>query len=204
VGRVLLLDKPEGPTSHDMVDLARKALSLRRVGHTGTLDPMATGLLVLLLGKATRLAELFRGHTKRYRGAIRFGRSTDTDDRTGQTLEEAAGFSLDEETLRRGLAELAARADDARGRERHVSRTDIAPGGEQVIDIARIDRPQRHGERHGRRVENRLVAAIGRGRMVIERVPADGHGVGPRAPGLDVRLAQDDVADDAPGFTPPQ
>jgi len=111
VDRVILLDKPEGPTSHDMVDAIRSALGTRRVGHTGTLDPMATGLLVLLTGRATKLAELFRDHEKLYRGRIRFGTSTTTDDREGKVLERAESFELDESSLRAALDELSSREE---------------------------------------------------------------------------------------------
>lgn len=80
---LLLLDKPAGPTSHDVVSAVRHALGTRRVGHTGTLDPFATGLLVLLVGRATRLAQYLAGLDKAYEGVIRFGATSDTDDRTG-------------------------------------------------------------------------------------------------------------------------
>lgn len=84
---ILLVDKPEGPTSHDMVRAARRALGTRRVGHTGTLDPFASGLLVLCIGWATRLAEYIVGLDKSYRAVARLGEVTDTADRTGTTLE---------------------------------------------------------------------------------------------------------------------
>jgi len=87
VSGVLLLDKPEGPTSHDMVRLARRALRMRRVGHTGTLDPFATGLLVLCAGRATRLAELFHHLPKRYAAQVVLGIETTTDDLTGEPVE---------------------------------------------------------------------------------------------------------------------
>ncbi len=80
---VLLLDKPEGPTSHDMVALARRCLRTQRIGHAGTLDPLATGLLVLMIGKATRLAPFLSGMDKVYRGVLRLGLETDTYDRAG-------------------------------------------------------------------------------------------------------------------------
>lgn len=80
---VLLVDKPEGPTSHDAVAIARRALGVRRIGHAGTLDPLATGLLVLMIGRATRLATLLSGVDKSYRGIVRLGYSTDTYDRDG-------------------------------------------------------------------------------------------------------------------------
>ncbi len=83
---ILLVDKPEGPTSHDIVRLARRALQTRRIGHTGTLDPFASGLLVLCAGRATRLAELFHLLPKRYLAEVVLGMETTTDDRTGEPL----------------------------------------------------------------------------------------------------------------------
>ncbi len=83
---VLPVDKPEGPTSHDIVARARRALHQRRIGHTGTLDPFASGLLLLCIGRATRLAEYLTGLDKTYRATARLGTATDTDDRTGQVL----------------------------------------------------------------------------------------------------------------------
>ncbi|HEU4403005.1 MAG TPA: tRNA pseudouridine(55) synthase TruB [Candidatus Polarisedimenticolia bacterium] len=80
---VILVDKPEGPTSHDVVAAARRALGERRIGHAGTLDPMATGLLVLMIGKATRLATFLSGVDKTYRGSLQLGIDTDTYDRDG-------------------------------------------------------------------------------------------------------------------------
>ncbi len=109
--RVILLDKPEGPTSHDMVDALRAALGTRRVGHTGTLDPMASGLLVMLTGRATRLAEIFSGHDKLYRGRVSFGTSTDTDDREGKVLDRAEDFKLNVYNMNLALAELAERSE---------------------------------------------------------------------------------------------
>jgi tRNA pseudouridine55 synthase len=86
---VLLVDKPAGLTSHDVVALARRSLGVRRVGHTGTLDPFATGLLVLLVGQATRLARFVEDEPKVYEATIAFGRETDTDDVTGRVSREA-------------------------------------------------------------------------------------------------------------------
>lgn len=87
---LLAVDKPEGPTSHDIVARARHALKIRRVGHTGTLDPFASGLLVLCLGTATRLAEYVTPLPKRYRARLRLGEATATDDRTGVPVGERA------------------------------------------------------------------------------------------------------------------
>jgi len=84
----LLVDKPAGPTSHDMVNVVRRALATRRVGHGGTLDPFATGLLPLLVGRATRLMPYLLGLPKSYTGKIRLGGRTNTDDLTGVVIEE--------------------------------------------------------------------------------------------------------------------
>lgn len=81
---VLVIDKPTGPTSHDVVALVRRALGETRVGHTGTLDPMATGVLPLVVGRATRLASLLSGADKTYEAGVRFGCATDTYDATGR------------------------------------------------------------------------------------------------------------------------
>jgi tRNA pseudouridine55 synthase len=89
VDGVLLVDKPEGMTSHDVVAVARRALGTRRIGHTGTLDPFATGLLVLLVGHATRLRPYVEGEPKVYDATIRFGVETDTADPTGIPVREA-------------------------------------------------------------------------------------------------------------------
>ena len=82
------MDKPDGPTSHDVVARVRRLFHTRAVGHTGTLDPFATGLLVLVLGSATRLARWAERHRKSYRAEIRLGVRTSTDDRTGTLLRE--------------------------------------------------------------------------------------------------------------------
>ena len=106
-GGILLVDKPVGPTSHDVVAIARRALGIRKVGHTGTLDPFASGLLVLCYGRATRVAEFLVGLDKEYEAVAKLGVSTDTGDRLGQvTAEDAAWKGADVEALRdvlRGL-----------------------------------------------------------------------------------------------------
>jgi tRNA pseudouridine55 synthase len=84
---VLIIDKPNGLTSHDIVARVRRILSERRVGHTGTLDPFATGVLVVLVGRATRLAQFLSGAEKEYEASVRFGYATATGDVTGRKLE---------------------------------------------------------------------------------------------------------------------
>lgn len=84
----LLIDKPVGMTSHDVVFKVKRKLGLAKIGHTGTLDPFASGLLILCLGKATKLAYLFQNQDKRYEGSILFGKHHDTYDITGQLMHE--------------------------------------------------------------------------------------------------------------------
>jgi tRNA pseudouridine55 synthase len=86
---LLLVDKPAGVTSHDVVLAARRAFGESRIGHAGTLDPFATGLLVLLLGRATRLLPYLDGVPKEYEATIALGRETETDDLEGATVREA-------------------------------------------------------------------------------------------------------------------
>ena len=93
VNGLLLIDKPAGPTSHDVVAAARRALGTRRIGHTGTLDPFATGLLMLLVGRVTRLAEYLSGPPKRYDARLRLGIATDTDDATGSVIATSEDWS---------------------------------------------------------------------------------------------------------------
>ncbi len=85
---VLLVDKPAGPTSHDVVHRIRKTFRVDKVGHGGTLDPNATGLLVILLGKGTKLSDRIMGGDKAYTGEMRLGRTTSSQDCDGETLEE--------------------------------------------------------------------------------------------------------------------
>src|ERR1700748_3438506 len=97
---LLVLDKPAGVTSHDVVSIVRRATGERSVGHLGTLDPMATGVLPLLLGKYTRLAQFFGQAEKHYTGGIRFGFATDTFDAEGTPAAEPQPLTLSLEELR--------------------------------------------------------------------------------------------------------
>ncbi len=83
---ILSIDKPQGMTSHDVVARARRLLREKRIGHAGTLDPMATGVLVLCVGHATRLSEYLLGEDKAYEGAIKLGERTNTDDAEGEVI----------------------------------------------------------------------------------------------------------------------
>ena len=85
---VLIINKPEGPTSHDLVNKVRRLYSTKKVGHTGTLDPMATGVLVVLIGRAAKACEYSLSDRKRYTATLRLGIETDTEDTTGNILKE--------------------------------------------------------------------------------------------------------------------
>jgi tRNA pseudouridine55 synthase len=99
ISGVLNVDKPAGMTSHDVVNRVRRLAGQRRVGHAGTLDPMATGVLVVCLGQATRLAEYLTRHDKGYRATVRLGQTTDTYDAEGQITGEFCGKLPDRDTI---------------------------------------------------------------------------------------------------------
>lgn len=130
------MDKPAGPTSHDVVARVRRVFGTRAVGHTGTLDPFATGLLVILLGRATRLARFVEAAPKTYRAVARLGIRTDTDDRTGT----AVGVPEDPSGLRESLvrAAVAGLAGDRQQRPPAYSAKRV--GGERSYRLARRGR----------------------------------------------------------------
>jgi tRNA pseudouridine55 synthase len=129
---VLVVDKPAGPTSHDVVAQARRALQERRIGHTGTLDPFATGVLALCVGKATRLVRFLAGGEKSYRATVRLGFATSTDDLTGEPLAPPRGVALARETVLRALADLVGEFDQVPPAfsAKHV-------GGRRAYELAR-------------------------------------------------------------------
>jgi len=96
---ILVVDKPRGKTSHDVVEAVRRLIGFRQIGHLGTLDPLATGVLVLALGRATRLARFYAGRRKRYTCAVRFGFATDTYDADGEALGPDQAPALDSAQL---------------------------------------------------------------------------------------------------------
>ena len=91
ISGVLVVDKPVGMTSHDVVQAIRRGTNIRRAGHTGTLDPRASGVLVVLLGPAVRLSEYVAASDKRYQAVIQLGTTTDTYDGDGRTTSESRG-----------------------------------------------------------------------------------------------------------------
>lgn len=132
---VLVVDKDRGPTSHDVVAVARRALATSRVGHTGTLDPMATGVLVLVTGRATRLARFMTLDVKEYVAEVTFGRATTTYDAEGTTTAETGTWP--------GREALAARLDVMRGAQLQTPPAYSAKkvGGEIAHRAARRDAP---------------------------------------------------------------
>ena len=139
---ILLVDKPAGMTSHDVVDRIRRAAQMRRVGHTGTLDPAATGLLILCLGQATRLSEHFTGQGKVYEGTMRLGIVTHSYDLDGDVLSEHPVPELD-------AARIQAVCDTFTGNIQQIPPmvSAVKVGGERLYKKARkgetVERPPR-------------------------------------------------------------
>lgn len=132
---ILLVDKPQGITSHDVVARARRALNTRKIGHAGTLDPMATGLLVLGVGPSTRLLTYLVGLDKTYEATIRLGQRTDSDDADGQVLARAASEAVDAVTVDAVATEMAALTGDIEQIPSTVSA--IKVDGKRAYDLAR-------------------------------------------------------------------
>ena len=97
---VLLVDKAEGMTSHDVVALARRKLGTKKIGHCGTLDPIATGLLLLTIGRGTKVQDLLMSEDKEYVGTFVLGVTTDTQDREGEVIQERPVPALEEDQIR--------------------------------------------------------------------------------------------------------
>ncbi len=144
---MLLVDKPEGPTSHDVVLQVRRLTGQRRIGHAGTLDPMASGLLPLLLGRATRLLRFLPHSPKTYVGELRLGLRTDTDDITGAVVERTDRLPAE--------SRVHATAKELEGPGRQVPPAFSARklGGRRMYDLARrgveVQAPATDIEVHG-------------------------------------------------------
>ena len=123
---MLVVDKPEGPTSHDVVTLTRRVLGVSRIGHTGTLDPLATGVLPLVIGRATRLAQFLTASDKSYEATIAFGRTTDTYDAKGREVSTSPRRPTRDELAAARRTGSAARS--SRPRRRFPRRTSTASG----------------------------------------------------------------------------
>lgn len=147
---LILVDKPPGPTSHDVVEGVRRILGGVRVGHAGTLDPAASGLLILLAGRATRQAARFSGLDKTYEGRVVLGIATDTADAEGKAVDEKPVPPLDEEAITAALSRFlgetrqtppAYSAVKVGGRPAYwyARRGKKAPLAERTIRIARLE-----------------------------------------------------------------
>lgn len=163
---LLILDKPQGPTSHDAVARVRRALGTRAVGHAGTLDPMASGVLLLLVGECTKLSRFLAIESKSYRAVVRFGATTDTLDAEGQIVQEGAL----PEAVRRELTVLheggrpgesitaALAAEASRSLQKPPAFSAIKQGGTKAYQRARrgesVDLPDRQ-------IHVESIAAIG-------------------------------------------
>ncbi len=129
---VLIINKHEGPTSHDIISMIRKLYHTKKVGHTGTLDPMATGVLVVLLGRSAKAAEYLVTDSKKYSATLRLGLSTDTQDITGNVLYTHEGKLPSEdaviETVRSFLG---------KGQQVPPMYSALKVGGKKLVDLAR-------------------------------------------------------------------
>jgi len=133
---VLLIDKPQGPTSHDVVARLRATSGAERMGHTGTLDPRATGLLPLVLGKATRLAQLLGGGDKTYAATVRLGFATDTDDADGERVGATATTLPADDEIDAALAKFVGTIEQVPP-DHSAKRV----GGHRAYDLARSAKP---------------------------------------------------------------
>ncbi len=133
VSYVLPVDKPVGPTSHDIVARARRALKTKRVGHTGTLDPFASGLLLLCIGNATRVAEYLTMLPKTYEAELVFGQATDTDDHTGAVVFESDRWRSSDEAVIRAAFERWRGSHEQKPSQYSAKKVD----GERAYDAAR-------------------------------------------------------------------
>ena len=107
----ILIDKPAGPTSHDVVDAIRRRFGIKKVGHCGTLDPNATGLLIIVLGRGTKLSEKLMGDDKVYEGTIKFGEATDSYDSRWRNCFHPAGAAVDTRPIERSRRHVRRRPD---------------------------------------------------------------------------------------------
>lgn len=135
---ILIIDKPQAWTSHDVVAKVRRVFKLKKVGHAGTLDPMATGVLIVLLGKATKQSDLLLNQDKVYQAMIRFGQQTDTGDAEGQIIKEEVVVSrqLSKEDVERAIEPLLGQR-----LQQVPAFSAVKIGGKKLYELARKDQP---------------------------------------------------------------
>ncbi|EPD30613.1 tRNA pseudouridine(55) synthase TruB [Gleimia europaea] len=148
---LLIVDKPQGVTSHDVVGAVRRLAATRKVGHAGTLDPMATGVLVLGIGKATRLLTFITGADKEYRARVQLGAATDSDDADGQIISRMGARDLNVGSIDEALASMrgevmqvpakvsAIKVDGKRAHALHREGKDVKLAARPVV-ISRLER----------------------------------------------------------------
>lgn len=131
ISGVLLIDKPVGMTSHDVINRVRRLYNTKRVGHTGTLDPMATGLLVVLVGRAAKAAEYLSADSKSYVAGIKLGVTTDTEDTTGNILSESDSIPAE--------SEVRSALESFRGDIKQIPPmySALKVNGQKLVDLAR-------------------------------------------------------------------
>ncbi|WP_293356286.1 tRNA pseudouridine(55) synthase TruB [Mycolicibacterium sp.] len=133
---IVVVDKPAGMTSHDVVSRCRRIFGTRKVGHAGTLDPMATGVLVVGIERATKILGLISGTSKSYAATIRLGRTTTTDDAEGEVLQDLSSENVTDEAIAGGVAQLRGEISQ---RPSAVSAVKI--GGKRAYQLAREGKP---------------------------------------------------------------
>ncbi len=143
--RVLVVDKPRGLTSHDVVRRIRRASGIRKVGHAGTLDPSATGVLVVLVGKATRLSQFLIEADKGYRGEVVLGVATDTQDAEGDPVELGSTEGISEDDIRRAFSRFVGEIEQVPPMVSAIKRngTPLYVLARRGVTVAREPRPVR-------------------------------------------------------------
>ncbi len=133
---IIVIDKPKNYTSHDIVNIARRTLKTKRVGHIGTLDPNATGVLVLCVNKATKLVKFFENHSKTYIATIKLGVQTDTDDLTGEIINQKSTESITDEQIKEAV-------NSFKGLQHQLppNYSAIKVNGKKMYELARKNKP---------------------------------------------------------------
>lgn len=149
---ILFLDKPGGMTSHDVVDAIRKIAGMRQVGHAGTLDPMATGLLILGLGRGTKALEFFEGLDKEYHVKVKFGEETDTLDRDGKVLRTADASHVTREATVQALTSFEGEYDQV-----VPAYSAVRVQGKKLYELARSGQKVQTPSRKVKIVSNELI-----------------------------------------------
>jgi tRNA pseudouridine55 synthase len=149
---IVLVNKPAGITSHDVVDSVRRTFNMRRVGHAGTLDPMATGVLVILLGGSTKLFDKFVAFDKTYRATLRLGLKTTTADIMGQTLQERTYEGIDEDAVKNVFTQFTGNIE-----QKPPMVSAVKHRGERLYKIARLGLEVERAARHVRIDELRIL-----------------------------------------------